>query len=203
MAKIMSGANNTSIQDRLYSYDQRAVEDYWRRSEGRRSQYSEMFRNKVRSTYESVRGTRLFSLTLASVRKIRNMGKPDGVSILSDVGSMQHARPTMQRLIMADPRMLRLYRRRQIEGWSGSWADVNSNAIGDTDQTYRQLYDGIAVKSDDRLVVTNYVMSQKAKDEFTDIERSEARITAAYVMSIIERGDEDPTSVWNAGLSRL
>ena len=202
MARLVSGVNNSSIQDGLYSYDAHAVDDYWRRSEGRRSNYSDKFRARVESTYNTVRNSRLFRATLASVRKLKNAGRPDAVRQLLDVGSFQHAAPTMQRLRMASPLLRRMKRARQIEGWQGSWVDNNVNAIGDTDHSYRQIYDGVAVKEGDRVVSTTYAMSLQDSRQFSKHERSEVRLSMYNMCKIIEEGDDDPTSVWNAALSK-
>lgn len=202
MARLVTGVNNTSIQDGLYCYDTHAVDDYWRRSEGRRSSYSDKFRERVESTYNTVRNSRLFRATLASVRRLKNAGRPDAVRQLLDVGSFQHAAPTMQRLLMASPYLRRLKRARQLEGWQGSWVDTNVNAIGDTDHSYRQIYDGIAVKDGERLVATNYAMSVEDRRQFSQHELSEVRLSMYNMCQIIEAGDDDPTSVWNAALSK-
>lgn len=202
MARLGTGVNNTSIQDGLYSYDAYAVEDYWRRSEGRRSKYSDTFRERVQSTYNTMRNSRLFRATLASVRRLKNAGRPDAVRQLLDVGSFQHAAPTMQRLLMSNPLLRRMRRARQIEGWQGSWVDTNVNAIGDTDHGYRQIYDGIAVKEGDRVTATSYAMTQNDRRQFSQHELSEVRLSMYNMCKIIEEGDDDPSSVWNAALSK-
>lgn len=202
MARVVTGVNNSSIQDSLYSYDRYAVDDYWRRSEGRRSRYTEKFRECVESTYNTVRNSRLFRATLASVRRLKNAGRPDAVRQLINVGDIQNVAPTMQRLIMANPLLRRMVRNRQLEGYEGRWRDVNVNAIGDTDHTYRQIYDGLVVKEGERVFATSYAMTETDRRQFSQHELADVRITVHNIFKIIEQGDDDPLSVWNAALSK-
>lgn len=202
MATIISGVNNQSIQDGLYCYSQRDVEDYWRRGESRRSRYSDEFRTRVEKVYTTVRNSRAYRATLASVRRLKNAGRPDSVIQLTDIGMMQNASPIMQRLIMSNPRLRKLYRSKQIEGYRGTWRDNNANAIGDTDRTYRQVYDGIAVKDGERVYATSYALTDADRDEFSSMDLADVRISMHNVAMMLDKGDDDPTSVWNAALSK-
>lgn len=202
MAQVIRGVNNESVQDGLYCYNQRDVDEYWRRGESRRNRYSDDFRNRVEETFSKVRSSRIYRATLASVRRLKNVGRPDSISQLSDIGMMQNASPIMQRLIMSSPRLLKLYRAKQVEGYHGSWRDFNANAIGDTNCNYRQVFDGIAITEGERTYATSYALSDKDREEFTSMDLADVRISMANVHRMLDMGDDDPTSVWNAALSK-
>lgn len=202
MANVIRGQNNGSITDLLYCRDDRAISRYAEQSRERLSRYSDKFVSKVMELRESVRDNYITRRAIGSYRKLRNAGRPNAVSQLYDVGALQHAMPIMQRIIMSAPQIRARYNRRQLEGYSGDWAPDNRNAIRDTDVTYRQIHQGITT-FDQGPRASTYVMYEVDGDEFDWIDRADARITLSEVARIIDKGDDDPTSKYNAGLSKI
>lgn len=201
MANVIRGQNNGSITDLLYCRDDRAVSRYAEQSRERLSRYSEKFVAQVTELRERVRDNYVTRRAIGAYRKLRNAGRPNAVSQLIDVGAMQHAMPIMRRIIMASPITRGMYNRRQLEGYADEWEPDNRNAIRDTDITYRQIYNGVTT-FDNGNKASTYVMCE-ADDEFDWIDRADARITIDEVARIIEKGDDDPTSRFNAGLSKI
>jgi flagellar biosynthesis protein FliP len=103
----------------------------------------------------------------------------------------------MQRIVMANPTIKQLYRRKAIEGWVDTYEDYNDNAIEHTDQTYRQVMSGIV--REDGLAYT-YHMTKDEQYEFDENDKADARITWAAFKAQIKRKGDDPTSTWNAAL---
>jgi NTE family protein len=124
-------------------------------------------------------------------------GRVDAVCQLTEIGEMQNATPAMQRIVMANPTIKQLYRRKAIEGWVDTYEDYNDNAIEHTDQTYRQVMSGIV--REDGLAYT-YHMTKDEQYEFDENDKADARITWAAFKAQIKRKGDDPTSTWNAAL---
>ena len=115
----------------------------------------------------------------------------------SEIGEMQNATPAMQRIVMANPTIKQLYRRKAIEGWVDTYEDYNDNAIEHTDQTYRQVMSSVV--REDGLAYT-YHMTKDELYEFDENDKADARITWAAFKAQIKRKGDDPTSTWNAAL---
>ncbi len=199
MARVLTGQNNRSITDLLYCRDDTALSRYSEQSRERISRYSDNFRERSRELTESIRDNYVTRRALGAYRKLRNAGRPNAIEQLFDIGALQHARPIMQRVIMSSKAIRNLYNRKLLEGYGGDYRYDNKHAIGDTDVTYRQINQGVTSDG----WATTYVMSEQIANEFDWIDRADARISIGEAERMIAEGNDDPTSQFNAGLSKF
>lgn len=199
MATRISGYDNRSVRDLMYYRPDREIENYHQsRASSRR--VSDAFRERTNVLISKVRESNAYRATLASVRRLKNRGRVDVISQLTDIGAMQNATPVMQRIIMANPRVRNRYRKRMVEGYHGEYVEPNKFEYKHSDYTYRQIMHGVADLNEAEVTATTYHLDIDEQDIMTEFDRSEARITWAAIERALERGEDDPTSIFNARL---
>ena len=187
------------LRGALFSSPERALNEYHDDlfSDRGSQRYSERFMSRTRELFRRVQETKAYRRTLGTFRRLQNRGRVDAVCQLTEIGEMQNATPAMQRIVMANPTIKQLYRRKAIEGWVDTYEDYNDNAIEHTDQTYRQVMSSVV--REDGLAYT-YHMTKDEQYEFDENDKADARITWAAFKAQIKRKGDDPTSTWNAAL---
>jgi len=71
------------------------------------------------------------------------------VSAMLDLISTQNANLANQRWIMAEPTLRALYHKQQVDGFSGSYVDMEPGSIGDSHYDYRRAIDGLLIEEPD------------------------------------------------------
>ena len=203
MATIISGYDEYGIRDVLYHTPERALNSYLDGVFGDRGagKFSDRFLSRAKDLYQKVTDSKLFRATLGSARRLRNLGKPDCVSQLLTLDELQCATNTMQRVIMANPMVRSRVRNDMLEWYIDTYEDPNRNAIRHTDRTYRQIMDGVVHKDvDGRMVSYSYHLDKEARDEFSNQDKGDIRITWKALETALYDAIEDPTSQYNAAI---
>lgn len=199
MATRISGHDNRSLRDLMYFRPEREIDTYHRtRQDNPRA--SESFRNRTRELVSRVKESSVYRSTLASVRRLKNRGRLDVITQLIDEAAMQQATPIMQRIIMANPRVRTRYRKRMLEGYHGEYQEPNKWEYKHSDYTYRQIMNGIAEIDEPEITATTYHLQIDDVDVMSSFDRSEARMTWAAINRVLDKGGDDPTSIYNARL---
>lgn len=185
------------LRGALFNSPERALNDYHEEvfSDRGSQRYSERFMSRTRELFQRVQDTKAYRRTLGAFRRLQNLGRVDAVCQLTEIGEMQNATPMMQRIVMANPTIKSMYRRKAIEGWIDTYEDPNENAIEHTDQTYRQIMSGVV---NEHGLAYTYHMTKEERHEFDENDKSDARITWAAFKAQLNRKGDDPTSTWNA-----
>lgn len=199
MATRISGHDNRSLRDLMYFRPQREIETY-HRSRVDNSRASEAFRSRTRELVTRVQESAIYRSTLASVRRLKHRGRLDVITQLIDEAAMQQATPIMQRIIMANPRVRSRYRKRMLEGYHGEYQEPNKWEYKHSDYTYRQIMNGVADLNEPEVTATTYHLDVAEEDIMSEFDRSEARITWAAINRVLDKGGDDPTSIYNARL---
>lgn len=199
MATRISGQDNRSLRDLMYFRPEREIEQY-HRTRVASSRHSESFTARTVELFSRVKETSVYRSTLASVRRLKNRGRLDVIRQLTDVAAQQQASAIMQRIIMANPRVRQRYRKKMLEGYHGEYQEPNKYEYMHSDYTYRQVMNGIATIDEPEVVATTYHLDVADEDIMSEFDRSEARITWAAINRELDKGEDDPTSIYNARL---
>jgi hypothetical protein len=121
---------------------------------------------------------------------------------LHTTAALQVAPVVMQRYIMAEPTVRRLWQSGMCDGYSKSYFDAEPGKLGDTHNDYRRVQtDMVEFNEDGSFYVIEYSVELNDGDVELDIyDKRAIRDSWAAVKAALITGDDDPTSKWNASL---
>ncbi|MDR3392245.1 MAG: hypothetical protein P4L77_10985 [Sulfuriferula sp.] len=121
---------------------------------------------------------------------------PDAAMLYENLSQVQNAGLVMQRYIMSEPTVRKLYHEQRIDGYSTTYVDPQPGRIGEEDYNYRQVMQGAVVDTEDGGWVCRTWVDDVAEGEVAlkFDERSSIRGTWDLVRWYVEQGKDDPTS---------
>ena len=204
MANVIFG------DDRVFSAAAYGVQD-WRAQEFLAQQYEglssqltaagQAFFAGAKNIFEELSGSQAMRLARAAGRKVRSLWNSDEIQRLLDIGAMQHAPLTMQRWIMAEPTVRKLYQQQRCDGYGETYRDMHPGDIGEDHYDYRRVMNGLVVEDEQgNLTATTYFDELLDEPELTIEEQIEIIDTWDALKAFLRKGEEDPTSKWAADL---
>lgn len=154
----------------------------------------------ARQTFDSFNSSEAMRLAKAVKRKVDSLWTKEGIYPMLDIGEIQNANLTMQRWIMAEPTIRKMYQQQRCEGYSDTYVDMHPGDVGEQHYDYRRVVDGIVVEQDDELVSVQYFDEIKEGDELDIDEQVAILRTWDSIKNAIDENKEDPTSPFNASL---
>ena len=157
------------------------------------------FFNGAKSIYDSLNSAEALRLARAAVRKVGSLFQREGIRYISDLHSMQTAPLSMQRFIMAEPTVRKMYHEQCIDGYSETYIDIEPTKIGEAHYDYRRVMDGIVTEDEDGdSCWSNYIEILDPNDRNLDItEQVDILNTWEHVAALLQMRDRDPTSSWD------
>lgn len=134
---------------------------------------------------------------------IMNQITQSGVNILDNpyiellsFKQLQEANVTMQRWIMSNPNVRRLYLDQNIDGYSSTYKNISGNTIGEDDYNYRRVMDGVLVSNDDDYWKISYYLDEllPGDKELTHYEKTKIINTWNAIDWILNNCDFDFTN---------
>jgi len=128
----------------------------------------------------------------------------DYIRPLLTVSDLQVAAPTMQRIVMAQPTIRRMYHRQQLAGYDGLYVDNQPGVVGDEHYDYQRVMNGIIVDTVDEdgepaIEWTEYLDHVQDGDrKLTFIEQLDSLNTWGAALAAVKARLKDPTSRFNA-----
>jgi len=191
---LLSGS--PSLENR--SFLQRHVQDVGQRlgSAGQR------FAQRAREMYDSFDFDGIARNVTAIKRRFENRWQPDEIRTLRTIGEMQHAGPTLQRQIMANPVIRNAWMKGRCDGWSRTYVDLEPGAIGNDHTEYREITNGFAVFDEEghSHFVSNLDLMHDGLTKYSFEEQSIAQDNWALAEMFYALGRDDMTSVENNAL---
>jgi hypothetical protein len=165
------------------------------------------FMDTARSMFERVNSSDAMRLARAAVHRVQSMWLSNELQELTKLAHFQHAPVVMQRFIMAEPTIRKLYLEQACDGYSDSYVNVHGNAIGEQHYDYRLVTDGLMVipdlekDPDAPWTITCYQEDLLEGDqELMLAEQVDIRNTWGNMAVEISTHRIDPTSKYNASL---
>lgn len=122
----------------------------------------------------------------------------DRIQVLDTLDAIQQAKPTMRRLLLADPRARTLYYAGRISAWEGDFEDEWEGWNDGETPLYRQLMNGAYDDSEpdeDRWVTKCGVVDEVYGDEsFSHVEKVAVRRSWREARAHLDAGRQDPYS---------
>lgn len=156
------------------------------------------FFEEKRELVEAATSEDAFRKTEALARKFRHMWDKDEIKSLNTLSQLQHAKPTMQRWLMADPVVRGLRNQQLIDGYSNTYEDWEPKSIGEDHHDYRLVTDGIYMENEDGSgECTSYYDSHDDEDVLSFQEQVDIQSAWDTQRALLKRRREDTTSPFN------
>lgn len=161
------------------------------------------FRERAETVIDRFNYSEAMRLTRAVNRAFNNAWNLDTITRLPDIGAIQHAKPNMQRWIMAEPTIRTAYHNQQCDGYSDTYVDDAPTSVGESHYEYRRATHAVFFQHANRpnLCSTTYFETLRP-DERSLVLEEQVDILQTWhtARQLLEAGKEDPTSVFNAML---
>lgn len=151
--------------------------------------------------YDNFNGAAAMQILKNVTRAAKTLFQPNIVRSLFDLTDIQTSSSVMQRWIMANPVVRKMYHEQKCDGFSDSYVDVQPKLIGEEHYDYRRVMDGVVVEDEDGWSFKLY------PDEIYDGDKElshEDKVDIMTTWEIIEHymkaGEKDPTSQFNTSL---
>jgi hypothetical protein len=207
---VVSGGYDT-FQAAMYGTMPRGVMDVlasqYDRVSSSMSERGRRFQEKAKAVFDRVSSSDAVRIAQAATRKLRNVWNANEIRPLLEIGQIQHAPPVMQRWIMADPYIRKLYHENKCDGYSDTYVDLHPGQIGKDHYDWRRLNDGLVVFETDEdgneigWSATSYIEDLAEGDEDLTLSQKDDILDTQSVARAIQRmRRQDATSVRNANL---
>lgn len=188
------GRTSQATLQMLDSYNQRVSQNF---------QVAErQFSDKMRDVFARVDESEAMRLARAVGRKIRNFWSTEDIHPLTNIGMAQHASVTMQRWVMAEPTVRKMYHEQKVEGYVDSYVDVHGQVYGSNHYDYRRATQGLIVETpEEGWQAATYMEDLLEGDrELLLDEKADIQATWEFIRGALKRKKDDPTSPTNAAL---
>lgn len=158
------------------------------------------FFNAAKNLYDRLSGSTAIRMARQASEVMGTLYQADEIHMLKTLVSLQLAKHTMQRWIMANPVVRQLYHDQKIDGYSNTYIDMHPNDIGESHYDYRRATNGLMVEVEDKLLCTTYPDELMDEKELTIEEQLDIKISWDTIEKELSKGKEDPTSIWGNSL---
>jgi hypothetical protein len=113
---------------------------------------------------------------------------------LDNTEQLQSASPLMQRYVMAEPQLRKMYLNNEVNGYGETYTNFHGNGIGQQHYDWRRVNCGIATITDEEVKFVNYVEDTKDDKELTVFEKVDILRVWNNVRTALDEHELDPTS---------
>lgn len=155
------------------------------------------FAQETREFYDRYFGQTAQRMLRAAKRAVGTVWQVNEIRPISTMEDFQSAPPIMQRYIMAEPTVRKMFIKQQIEGYDEKYQDPFPNDTWGPDQyDYRRVTNGIVEFREDDSWYSNTYMEELLPDdrELVHEEQLDILNTWENVVDLVRKGEEDPTS---------
>lgn len=157
------------------------------------------FNTQMTDTYRALDDSEFMRVSRAVVRTVANVWNSDGIQPLSEIDKFQHANPTMQRWLMAEPTTRKLYLRQGCDGFSDTYVDNQPGVIKEQHYDYRRCVDNVHMDNgNQQLNSVTYSEDLRGRDaHLTMYEKADIHYSWGRLKELILKRGEDPTDKYN------
>lgn len=171
------------------------------------TEQGQQFFNHTRDLYDRFKESRSMRLINAARRAVGSIWQRNEIRQLETIEDFQWAPQKMQRFIMAEPEVRRLYHAQRVEGYTGTYRDAYAGDVGEHHYDYRRATNGFVFVNEDPAddepewtAVTYYDDLDEGDRPLELDEQTDVILSMKQVVNLIRQGKDDPTSRYNASL---
>lgn len=166
---------------------------------GALTDFGKQFMTNAQAVYDQFNSTEAIRAARAAIRRFDSLFLPDRIQYLDNIGNIQNAPLAMQRWIMAEDSVRKLYHEQRVDGYSDTYIDYYVNRRNFEHYDWRLIHNGIAqeVTTDefDGHVYHHFLAEVEEGDRpLTFDEQVDILNTHDVVKAYVAMGKEDPTS---------
>lgn len=166
------------------------------------------FIETAKNTFKPLFNDNAIRTAKALMRNVESLWQTNEIRPIREIGDFQVAPIAMQRWIMAEPTIRKLYHKQMCDGYSDTYVDVEPGAIGSDHYDYRRVMDGVVVEIDDEESEYDWKATTWVVDDIyngDDVLNFDDKtiILDAWedLRSHLRARQSDPTSRWDNDLS--
>lgn len=200
---VVSYSSTQDIRTMMYGLPTQQTLNYLQGQMANLQQLSATFGNaatqfvdRARQMYEKFNGEDALRKARAALNKLDTIWQQDIVYEMTTVGQMQQAKPVMQRWIMAQPDLRKLYMQQRCYGYADSYVDYDPGNVGRDHYDWRRVMNGMAVVDEDGDTRISIFMDEHRKDDMPLSHDDKVRIQTCwdFAKHFLEIGDDDFTN---------
>lgn len=111
--------------------------------------YGRKFVDASKSAFNHFNGSEALRFARKVVAGVNKSYDTERIVDLTTLKELQAASLQMQRWLMANPNIRKMYHRQQCDGYSSTYVDVEPSYIGESHYDYRRVMQGIGVEEED------------------------------------------------------
>lgn len=151
----------------------------------------------AKTTYDNINNSKAMDIIRKTMYDVG--AQQEGyILALNTLEELQSAGPYMQRWIMAEPGMKRLWIDDACAGYEGVYSSTDT--VQDCDYDYRRVMDNIAVVTDEGYSYTNYVEELHKDDHTLDFDEQCIILDTWDAVRCFREAGLDPSSLYNDSL---
>lgn len=159
------------------------------------------FFNNAQVLYDQINSSEAMRIARAAVNQVKTIFQENTIHYIDKLENLQNACVVMQRWIMANPTVRQQYHLQKCDGYSDTYVDMQPDAIGQKHYDYRRVMNNVIQDEDDSWVVRCYPDELHHGDrELQAHEKFKILSTWEIINLYMEKGEKDPTSIWNNDL---
>lgn len=143
-------ASNPSIFNRLVFPEMGPetrswIEENFNRGHENLTELGRQFYRQAEDIYQRMQDNTLMKMARKMTRTVKGVFHPNTILYMNSIEEVQSAKPVMQRYLMAEPSLRKLYSQQRCDGYSDSYVDHEPGKIGEDHYDYRRVMNGIVV----------------------------------------------------------
>ena len=169
------------------------------------SDITRKFYQDSKTIFDKLSNSRARELAKNTLKNSLGLFHPNTILSLGSLDALRNAQAVMQRYIMAEPTIRKLYHQQRCDGYSDTYKDLHPDDIGDNHYDYQRVVHGVVREQEDEDgVIRSYT------EHFSDVEFSaeeeldfndQIRILDTWdVVKHFVLRDEDPTNILGGSL---
>lgn len=158
--------------------------------------YGQKFIQSAQNAFEHFNGSEALRFARKVVGLVNKSNDTDRIVDLRTLKELQSASVAMQRWMMANPTVRKLYHQQQCDGYSSTYHDLEPGRIGEEHYDYRRVMQGIGVEDAEGLTSwTTFGDELREGDRELIMEEQVAVLGGWSAMNVLLAiGADDPTS---------
>ena len=187
---------------------QQWIYDQFNRDTGMLTDMGRQFMQRATDVYKQLNDPSITKMARRVVRGMNGLLSPNTIVDIRTIEDCQNAKPIMQRYLMANPSIRKLYHNQQCDGYSDSYVDLEPGKIGEDHYDYRRVMHGVVTygtdadgNTDPNWVAKMYAEDLEPGDRALDMEEQFAVLVAWDVLEMAIALKRDATDVFNGDLA--
>lgn len=164
------------------------------------SDITRKFFEESKTLYNNLKNSRALNTAKSAIKYAKGLFHPNTILELDSIEALRSAQAVMQRYVMAEPTIRKMYHEQRCDGFSDTYVDLSPKDIGDNHYDYQRVMQGIVVDEVDdegnvESYFNNYSEVELSKESELVFEDQIRILNTWEVMKLYISKNEDPTNI--------